>query len=221
MRNDVQLVVARYAEDVSWVDGTGLEYVVYDKGSEPVAGARLLPNIGRESHTYLTHIVTQWDRLAPYTAFVQGDPFDHLSPDRTKGPEDLAAMIIRCAERDVPFRGFAWFKLKCDGVGRPHDLAKPENEGRWAGWGKDIPVERIFRELFDSEPPRQFVVRAPAGLFCVSAERIRTRPKEFYEYALRLIEDDPHDAENTGHAFERLWQLIFNGNTLWNKDKYE
>jgi len=28
------------------------------------------------------------------------------------------------------------------------------------------------------------------------------------------------DAENTGHAFERLWQLIFNGNTEWNKDKY-
>jgi hypothetical protein len=220
MRSDVRVVVARYNEDVAWLEQTGLDYVVYDKGPDPVADARILPNIGREAHTYLTHIVREWDSLAPHTAFVQGDPFDHLDPDRATGPQDLAALIIRCAERGVPFRGFAWFKLKCDGLGRPHDLNKPENEGRWAGWGKDIPVERVFRELFNAEPPAHYVARAPAGLFCVSAARVRTRPRAMYEHALRLIEDDPHDAENTGHAFERLWQLIFNGNTLWNKDTY-
>ena len=31
-----------------------------------------LPNVGRESHTYLTHIVTQYDDLSDYTIFFQG-----------------------------------------------------------------------------------------------------------------------------------------------------
>ncbi len=216
----VEVVIARFREDVSWAEKLGLPYVVYDKGPEPAAGFRLLPNIGREAHTYLTHIVEQWDTLAGHTAFLQGNPFDHLSEHGKADVHALKAMIMECAERKVPFRGFAWFRLKCDGLGRPHDLKKPENEGRWLGWGKDIPVAEVFSRLFDAEPPTQFIARAATGVFCVSAERIRTRPREFYEYALRLVVDDPLDAENTGHAFERLWQLIFNGNTEWNKDKY-
>jgi hypothetical protein len=45
----------------------------------------------------------------------------------------------------------------------------------------------------------------------VRRERIRLRPRALYETALRLVLDDPDDARNTGHAFERLWYLIFNG----------
>ena len=30
-----------------------------------------LPNVGRESHTFLWHIVTRWDQLAPRTVFMQ------------------------------------------------------------------------------------------------------------------------------------------------------
>lgn len=216
----VQMVVAKYNEDIAWVKETGLEYVVYDKGPKPVAGALVLENIGREAHTYLTHILQNWDNLASHTAFVQGDPFDHLEQERRVEPWELADMIASCVQKKVPFRGFAWFRLQCDGLGRPHSLADPENKGRWAGWGKDIPVEKTFLELFDATPPKQYIARAATGLFCVSARRIQTRPQAFYAHALRLIEDDPHDAENTGHAFERLWQLIFNGNTAWNKKHY-
>lgn len=220
MAERIQVVIAKYREDVSWAANLGLSYIVYDKGPEPVTGARPLGNIGREAHTYLTHIIEQWDNLAGHTAFVQGNPFDHLFDHREADVHALKSMIMDCAERNVPFKGFAWFRLKCDGLGRPHDLKKPENEGRWPGWGKDIPVAETFSRLFAAAPPKEFIARAATGIFCVSAERIRTRPKGFYESALRMIVDDPDDANNTGHAFERLWQLIFNGNTSWNKSNY-
>lgn len=220
MDEHIQVVIARYREDISWAAELGLDTVVYNKGPEPLEGAQTLPNIGREAHTYLTHIVTQWDRLAGNTVFIQGNPFDHLSESGQAGVSDLRQMIMDSVERRAQFAGFAWFRLKCDGLGRPHDLRNPENKGRWAGWGKDIPVEDVFVELFDAKPPMQYTARAATGMYCVSSERIRTRPKAFYEHALRLIEDDPRDENNTGHAFERLWQLIFNGNTAWNKEKY-
>lgn len=220
MRDTVKVIIAKYREDVSWAESLGYDYVVYDKSENPLENSVSLENIGREAHTYFTHIVSNYDRLAGCNVFVQGNPFDHIDDRGNGSPAMLRTMIEDVVDRGMPFKGFAWFKLKCDPLGRPHDLRKPENEGRWAGWGKDIPLGEVFEKLFDAKAPQQIIARAPTGVFAVSGERIRTRPKEFYEYALRLTESDSYDVNNTGHAFERLWQHIFNGNTAWNKANY-
>lgn len=221
MRDTVKVIIAKYQEDVRWADDLGYDYLVYDKSESPIQNTLQLKNIGREGHTYLTHIVREYDTLADFNVFVQGNPFDHLDDRRQGDVNLLRKKIADVVERRMAFSGFAWFKLKCDRLGRPHDLCRPENKGRWAGCGKDIPLGEVFEKLFMADFPEQLVVRAPAGLFAVTGERIRTRPKAFYEYALRLFEADPDDANNTGHAFERLWQHIFNGNTAWNRQHYD
>ncbi|WP_272698758.1 DUF3431 domain-containing protein [Desulfovibrio sp. Fe33] len=221
MRDDIRVIIARYCEDVSWADALGFDHVIYDKGGGLGPDARVLPNIGREAHTYFSHIVAEYDALAPVNVFLQGDPFDHLDDRGRATVETLRERLEDAADRRVPFKGLAWFKLKSDALGRPHDLRKPENEGRWAGWGRDIPVGEVFERIFGAPMPREIVCRAPTGNFCVTGERIRTRPKAFYEFCLELTEADPRDERNTGHAFERLWQHIFNGNTVWNRDRYE
>jgi hypothetical protein len=221
MRDRVKLIIARYREDIAWVSNLGYDYVVYNKGGDTLKNSIVLGNIGREAHTYLSHIVREYDNLAYMNIFLQGDPFDHIDDRGRASIETLQSMLEDVVDKGAPFKGLAWFKLKCNHLGQPHDLRKPENEGRWAGWGKDIPVGEIFEKLFNAEAPDQIVARAPAGLFCVSGERIRTRPKAFYEYALQLVTDDPEDEGNIGHAFERLWQYIFNGNLAWNRDNYE
>lgn len=220
MPDQVKVIIARYREDVTWADRLGYDYVVYDKSGDSLPNARHLDNIGREAHTYLTHIVREYETLSPVNVFVQGNPFDHIDEQGPASVETLRSMIADVAEKGVPFKGFAWFKLKCDHLGRPHALRDPENEGRWPGWGRDIPVGELFTRLFGVQPPARIVARAPTGNFAVTGERIRSRPRAFYAYALRLIEADPDDAGNTGHAMERLWQHIFNGYTAWNRDSY-
>tara|TARA_Y100001954_G_scaffold236119_1_gene295716 strand:- start:5411 stop:6094 length:684 start_codon:yes stop_codon:yes gene_type:complete len=220
MRDQVHVIIAKYTENISWCDELGYEYTVYDKSPHPLPNAINLENIGRESHTYLTHIVRNYDSLNPVNVFLQGNPFDHLSDQGSASVVDLQKAIEEVVDRRIPFKGFAWFKLRCDRLGRPHDLKEEKNRGRWAGWGKDIPLGDVFEQLFPADFPNQLVVRAPAGVFAVTGERIRTRPKAFYEYALSLLEADPEDSNNTGHAFERLWQQIFNGNTAWNRSAY-
>jgi len=217
---DVQLVVARYREDLSWLREVGLPCVVYNKGPEldpatlpQEATVIALPNLGREAHTYLTHILARYDRLARFTAFVQGNPFAHLAPpeEPTATPEGLRQRLLELAAKDTPFAGLAWFRLRCDGLGRPHDLADPAKEGRWKGWGKDIPVGKTFEALFSAPAPREFIARASTGNMLVRSDRILSRPQAFYQRALDLVLADPDDADNTGHAFERLWQVIFSG----------
>ena len=68
MNDHIQLIIARYREDIAWADETGYDYVVYDKSGQPVANAVPLPNIGREGHSYLTHIVRgeRWTSCGPW-----------------------------------------------------------------------------------------------------------------------------------------------------------
>lgn len=221
MRDNVKVIIAKYTENIDWIDALDYDYVVYDKSNMPVATARPLVNIGREAHTYFTHILKEYDQLAAMNIFLQGDPFDHIDDRGRATVETLKNQLVDIVDRAIPFKGLAWFKLKCDRLGHPHDLRKPENEGRWSGWGRDIPVGEIFERLFSVTMPKQIIARAPTGNFCVTGDRIRTRPKDFYEFCLRMIEQDPLDENNTGHAIERLWQHIFNGNMAWNRDFYK
>lgn len=76
---DLQLVINRYDEDVSWSDVFDKVRVIYDKS--PVVlnssqASHVVPtdNVGREANTYLKHIVQNYDRLANRTVFMHGTP---------------------------------------------------------------------------------------------------------------------------------------------------
>ena len=76
-------VIARYNEDLSWVDQLDTDVIIYNKGVDfnfniPRTDVE---NIGRESETYIRFILEWYDKLAEYDAcvFLQGDPFGHYS----------------------------------------------------------------------------------------------------------------------------------------------
>ena len=84
------IVVARYQEDVDWVNdlkyifiNTRIQPFIYNKGT-PLEHYPLsyisLSNVGRESHTYLYHIIHNYDNLSDLVFFTQGTPFDR-SPE--------------------------------------------------------------------------------------------------------------------------------------------
>jgi len=67
-----ELVVAKYKENTEWLSKVGedWEVTVYDKEED-------LPNIGRESHTFVYHICLNYTNLADVTVFSQGKYIDH------------------------------------------------------------------------------------------------------------------------------------------------
>jgi len=75
----LQTVVARYNEDVAWTQELTCEDVlIYNKNENDASKYEYnLPNVGREGHTFFNHIVKNYSNLCDYTAFVQGNPFDH------------------------------------------------------------------------------------------------------------------------------------------------
>ena len=89
-RRNLQVVVVRHAEDISWSDSFSAVRTVYEKqGTEfpalsrmhpsagagpaaPEAASVVLPNVGKEQHAYLAHIVRNYDSLADWTVFLHG-----------------------------------------------------------------------------------------------------------------------------------------------------
>ena len=73
-----KIIISRYNEDVGWVRMHAPdEYVIYNKGEDHVDGSMRLANVGREAHTYLHHIITNYNSLPEVLVFTQGNPFEH------------------------------------------------------------------------------------------------------------------------------------------------
>lgn len=88
MEPKIDLVVARYNEYIGWINNIDDHFnvIIYNKGkfltacnfTRPVEIINI-PNVGRESETYLRHIIKHYNSLADYTIFCQGDPFIHAN----------------------------------------------------------------------------------------------------------------------------------------------
>jgi len=75
-KDELEIVLAQYDEDLSWSDKYKKLRTVYCKGGAACGPDALrLENVGREGHTYLSHIVNNYDKLAEWTVFSQaGEP---------------------------------------------------------------------------------------------------------------------------------------------------
>lgn len=173
----MEVVVARYKEDIEWTRKIPYKVTVYTKND------RLLPNIGREPHTYLYHIITRWDSLADYTAFVQGYPFDH-SPR-------LADTLAGFATHPTDFEHLGELRMVCDRDGWPH------HGGLDVGGIAD--AVGIVQIEFPFSAGAQFIV---------SRERIHSRPLAFYHVLMSVLVTNLGEAP---WVYERLWQSIFMG----------
>jgi hypothetical protein len=211
----VEVVVARYQERVEWTRKVppSARVTIYDKGGDlgPLRRRfgtppeiRQLPNLGREAQTYLRHILDCYDSLAPITLFCQGHPFDHAS-DLHQVLRGVAAgrSTPRMADGSEPIPGgFRWlgFIIDTDDArGRRLFVNWSKNEDR-----RELRADLFCEALFGAPAP-EWLRFYPGGQFLVTAERVRARPREFYERALALSESFPDAA----HCFERTWDRIF------------
>ena len=137
-----EIVVARYNENLDWLKkikkSKDLKITVYNKGPDDIDVPFIrLPNIGRESHTILYHIINNYNNLADQTIFCQGDTIFH-SP----GFLDLINKHRKKFEPVQPLTAFYW----PEGEG-PHFLSNPplpilkETKNLWFDKKSPIHVE--------------------------------------------------------------------------------
>jgi hypothetical protein len=238
---ELTVVVARYEESVQWVEAYSDISMVYNKGvshvTVPSVPSIRMVNIGREGHTYLYHIIHNYNSLAKNIVFTQADPFPH---------NHSILCCIDAIEKTEPIQPLGY--IYSDKIPSKELV---ELAGQKTKYGLQYLVADINRNLqivgpvpFNDEGINQFILdhtyiypnqaemtlidafleraefKLPdsnsktipfsfSGLFKVTSEIIEKHPVEAY---VRLIEElvriHPQGGLN-GYILERLWLYIF------------
>lgn len=200
----LRFVVARYKENVDWVPELvsrfpGSKCTIYNKGPSirMVLGTSTrvleIKNVGRESHTYLYHIIKNYESDEDQiTVFLQGHPFDHC-----KGSElfDRVLSGVSYLAMGSGFENIGTQLITIDG-GVPTFHMKIKDD-----------LEKTSMDLFDKSLPERFKFSAGA-LFATTRASISKRPLSFYKKAITFLDSEVNPIR--GFCFERLWSLIFN-----------
>ncbi len=212
----VQFVIAHYKEDLSWLAPIVNSSVIYTKGiatSQYPERTLALPNIGREGHTYLHHIVTAYDSLPEVTVFLQGRIDDHTSLQ----PAEIREMASHTRPGEVttfPWRelelfdcwnGIPWGEYPC-----------------WEKWSsmtcKQAPLTagQYFQALLGHDQLPDSVGFQPGAIFAVHRNTIRRHPRAYYEKLLQtmFLGGMAHVNPETGHYMERFWLA------MWRPEEY-
>ena len=206
---EYEFVVTHYKENLKWMERHADHCHVYDK-NEVATAMNLkfyqwerLPNVGRESHTHLHHIIANYHHLADITVFLQGS----LKHHQFSSYHDVTKYV-----QETKKKGFSVYRYKnLTHWGRIHHVSK------WKimmDTGSLRPANQTLGEfwesMFGSQHPDQ-VQMSYAGCFGVSKERIKAHPKEFYENLIQYVNN--HDNPEETHYIERFWVAIFENTT--------
>jgi hypothetical protein len=215
----VDLVVARYKENLDWLnkykDSRFQNVFIYNKSDSPVEECtneyancviKTLPNVGVCDHTYLYHIIENYDRLADVTVFAPGSAnleykanIFKTTIDKTLTTKDSVLNVYKF-DIDVDkamynFRMISYIPTSSHNRDRNDFNNAPASPTPFGVW---------YRKYFPE-------VRTPYssffGIFSVSKEHIYQRPKSFYEDMIQQVNTNTfHEAS---HFIERAWFSIF------------
>ena len=217
-KSSIDLVVARYKENIEWVkeydDGTFEHIYIYNKSDKPLefkddSGKYIytdLPNVGVCDHTYLYHIIHNYDNLANITVFVPGSgslenkkktiDFTIQKVISTQNSVFNAAFFINQSVRDVLYN----FTIENWSVS---SLENRDSDGRL-----ELAEIRPFGKWYETFfPGVEMKYSVFGGIFAVSREHIRSRDKEFYEMLIQQV--NKHKFHEASHYIERSWTSIF------------
>jgi hypothetical protein len=226
-----ELVVARYREDDGWLDRVPGDVAIscYEKSDAPPRATRpvrrvRLPNVGREAHTYATHIVRHYRDLAGWTYFAQADAVDVHAPDfveRLELPYSDTTTLTQHYRADWPPPAIKARDRVEEIAGYPvrygNALARSATSYT-PGWDP-----RRTQFFYPAAWPWVFACPMPdplwfgyGAMYAVPRRRITDRPLGFWRWLLAEIERTPWatddwlpDAPLTGWQLEAIWGYLF------------
>jgi len=186
--------------------------IVYNKSDNDFEDSRFktikLPNLGKEAHTYLFHIVNNFDTLTDYTIFIQDDTHNHI-PNYKKFFDDCNNMITNnihffiypCGWRQGNPPGT---RMVVNGRTNLHTL---ENHGAIGSYCNELNIKL----------PMRYTTNLCAFLIC-SKKSILDNNKSEYEKIIEFcIEKHDLSVKNPSihpfwfaNAFEHIWEPLFN-----------
>jgi hypothetical protein len=232
--SDLKLVVTRLTEDIRWLDALPqFPTLVFNRGPFDSLLPTPRPNLeivkqaneGREDEVMLKYIIDDYDNLSNVTIFLQGWPFTHCPGIiETIGPTAVSMLASRSSELStamtslldtgrsglVPLSKSFWqYSVEKGQLGLAVAMVQDHHHASFPGSSVEF-ARNLYsytcRSITGGEcPDLQWV--AEGAQWAVSRERIRSRPKELYQNALKLGEG--FETKYRGLVLEALWPHLW------------
>jgi len=216
--NSCEIILARYNEDVNWLNKkpyTDYKVICYNKGDNNIKINNLkntiqLPNVGREAHSYLYHIINNYDSLKDITIFLPGS---NNMPHKNKRSTNLISYIennkntaFSCAEEIRTETVYDRFKdFQIDDYLSTTQSNSQINKDSSIEKSKIRPFGNWYKSVFgENVESKCFTVNA---IFAVTKKDILQNPKTHYEKLIKELGN--HHNPEVGHYFERSWETVF------------
>ncbi len=208
---DKALIISRYNEDLEWLkEYNKFKITVYNKGeslkNQLFYEVINLENKGRESHTWLYHIVNNYNSLDDINIFLQGR-IDDLGCMAFKNPNEYCKNINKYGFKVKRYGLLGPFHWE-DNIGIEKDRRYKKNWEEGAISKSDLGFRKFAKAIFPEIP--LFVATSYGGCFAVKKESILQHNIIFYERLLDILSKSQNPIE--GHYMERLWCYIFTKN---------
>lgn len=183
---EVQVVIARYREDISWAMRLPYPFVVVDRSAIPPEEP---PNRGFEASAYFEYIIKNYDHLSEYTLFLHGHrtAWHHLTPI----DEKIQKIVFAGLYRNISETKLALY---------PHckDLMPGAT---WLQWLE----ETILGRKMDFQKYRF----KPGAIFYVHRDAIRYYPVTMYQRLYEEMMVSPDSSREMSRRFEYSWHIFF------------
>ena len=212
----IELVVARYNENLDWINRDPFNkypVFIYNKGindnysvNSKHIRIKRLNNVGKCDHTYLYHIIHNYDNLADVTVFLPGSANMESKIEKTNRimselKNNKTSIFIGQFMQNVKNKLY-------DFTISTHKTANHDNFDINSSKYVEPATTRPFGKWYEKEFGNIKITHVSHyGIMAISKKHILQHPKKYYE---RLIEQlDKSSSPEEGHYFERAWEAVF------------
>jgi hypothetical protein len=226
----MEIVVTRYKEQLQWLNNNPFNkypVTIYNKGNDTniyfspnIKKIINLPNKGLDVHSFIYHIVNNYDNLSNITAFFQGSidkreyKYDRCVKVINESEKKNTTIISCTKENNFIFsnKNFIldnYFFSTKDNISENSNLTYPCKIRPFGEWFHEIfnKWHKPYDEHIDTYTTNSFNYISYCHIFSIKKEHILRKPKEYYIYLLSFLNEGLHP--EAVHYFERAWSLIF------------
>ena len=212
-------VVSAYRENLDWLHNSlpgKPNIIVYSKHEDSKLqwpDAISLPNVGRCDHTYLYHIIENYDNLAPVTLFVTGSA--NIIPMKKFALDYVIYPRLASQYKCLGLSNWTLPNLKVF----TYDSQTSVNRHGHPGQKEPSTIYADIRPLgawWDHNFPKMRFSMAYIQLGVFAASRNAIRSISISKWKMLLKQHEIGDNVEVGHYMERIWyNLLLNG---YNRD---
>jgi len=223
IHNDrINIIISRYNENLKWTldyPYNKYKYTVYNKGNNEnfekknVINVVNLPNVGRESHTYLYHIISNYDNLKDINVFLPGSIdtnhtifkkrlissklFDYIEKN-----DNAVFLSFDNIKNNSIVDEFKYFQVNSySSTTRENFMLNKESKTEKCIYR---PYYKWYNKVFGDRVSNSVI---HYGIFSVDKRDILKYPKIYYKNLIEYVSNSSNP--EAGHFFEKSWGVIF------------